>query len=113
MHRRNTIALVAILNLAVAVGPALAAKGGSKSAADPPCIVSGSTVTATALPTDQVINFMITDANGKSGWVLGFTSDGTWSVNVPAPNGATKYEFASRTWGPSGSKYSVFSSCSA
>ena len=46
------------------------------------------------------------------GWVLGFTDDGTWTVYVPARAGATTYEFVSRTWGPDGSKYDVFASCS-
>jgi hypothetical protein len=114
MFRRKTTVLIAILSLAIGVAPAFAGKGhGNATAADPPCSVSGSTVTANSLPTDQVINFMISDAGGTTGWVLGFTSDGSWSVNVPARNGTTTYEFASRTWGPGGSKYSVFSSCSA
>ena len=42
-----------------------------------------------------------------------YTHDGNWSVNVPAPNGATTYEFVSCTYGPDGSKYSVFQSCSS
>ena len=40
--------------------------------------------------------------------MLGFTDDGSWTVYVPAPNGATSYQFASKTWGPNGSKYDVF-----
>jgi hypothetical protein len=32
---------------------------------------------------------------------------------VPAPNGPTTYEFVSRTYGPDGSKYNVFQSCSS
>jgi hypothetical protein len=76
------------------------------------CSVSGNVVSATGLPTGEVINFMVTDASGTRGWVLGFTDDGTWNVYVPAPDGATTYEFASRTWGPNGSKYDVFASCS-
>ena len=46
------------------------------------CAVSGGTVNATGLPTDQAINFFITDSTGKTGWVLGFTPDGTWTVTV-------------------------------
>jgi hypothetical protein len=75
------------------------------------CSLSGSVVSATGLPTDQLINFMLTDASGTSGEVLGYTSDGTWNVSVPAPSGPTTYAFVSRTWGPSGSKYDVFASC--
>jgi hypothetical protein len=110
MLRRRMIAAVAVAGLALAVTPALPAKG--PKAQDPPCTVNGSTVSASALPTDQVINFMITDSSGTSGWVLGFTTDGSWSVTVPPANGSTTYQFVSRTWGPGGSKYTVFSSCS-
>jgi hypothetical protein len=106
--------------LAFAVSPALAGKGGNGNGhgsdagpAPASCSVSGSVVSATGLPTDQVINFMVNDASGSWGWVLGFTDDGTWTVYVPAPNGPTMYEFASRTWGPNGSKYEVFATCSA
>jgi hypothetical protein len=113
MFRRRMIALcLAIVAAVVVVAPTLAAKGGNKRG-DPPCTISGSTVSASGLPTDQVINFMISDNSGTSGWVLGYTSDGNWSVSVPAANGATTYEFASRTWGPNGSKYTTFASCSA
>ena len=103
--------------LAVAVSPALADRGGNgnghgnQSPAPAGCSVSDGVVSATGLPTGEVINFMVTDASGEWGWVLGFTDDGTWNVSVPAPNGATSYEFVSRTWGPNGSKYDVFASC--
>ena len=62
--------------------------------------------------TDEVLNFMVSDSSGTVGWVLGFTDDGTWNVDVPAPGSATTYAFVSRTWGPNVSKYSVFTSCS-
>jgi hypothetical protein len=75
------------------------------------CSVSGNVVDAVGLPTDEVINFLITDDAGTHGWVLGFTDDGTWSVTVPAPDGPTTYQFVSRTWGPDGSKYTVFAAC--
>jgi hypothetical protein len=104
--------------LAFAVSPALASKGGNgnghgndSAPAPASCSVSGNVVSATGLPTDQVINFLITDASGTWGWVLGM-SDGTWSVSVPAQNGPTTYRFVSKTWGPNGSKYTVFASCS-
>ena len=102
-------------SVAVLVTPAaIAAKGGHNAAASTaPCTFSGNVVYGTGLPTDQVINFMITDASGTWGFVLGYTHDGAWSVNVPAPNGQTKYEFVSRTYGPNGSKYTVFETCSA
>jgi len=105
------IALAALVCLAIAVPAAQA--GSRKPTSDPPCTVSGNVVSATGLPTDQVINFMVTDPSGTTGWVLGFTNDGNWSVNVPTRNGPTTYQFVSRTWGPNGSKYTVFSSCSA
>ena len=92
---------------------AYAAKGGHNATATAPCTTSGNVVYGTALPTDEVINFMITDASGTWGFVLGFTHDGNWSVNVPAPTGTTRYEFVSRTFGPNGSKYNVFQTCSA
>ena len=114
MSSNRLVALVAALSLVLAV-PALAAKGGGKGS-DPSaasCTVAGSAVNATGLPTDQVINFMVTDASGTHGWVLGHTTDGTWSVSVPARNGTTSYLFVSETWGPNGSKYNVFASCSS
>jgi hypothetical protein len=77
------------------------------------CTVDGGIVSASGLPTDQVVNFMVTDASGTSGWVLGTTWEGTWVVTVPNRDGWTEYEFASKTWGKDGSKYRVFASCSA
>jgi hypothetical protein len=102
-------------SVAALIAPvALAAKGGHNAAsATPPCTFSGNVVYGTDLPTDQVINFMITDASGTWGFVLGYTHDGNWSVNVPAPSGPTSYAFVSRTYGPDGSKYNVFQTCSA
>jgi hypothetical protein len=97
---------------ACAGGPALAKGGHNAPASAAPCTVSGNVVYGNGLPTDQVINFMVTDASGTRGFVLGYTHDGTWSVNVPAANGSTTYEFVSRTYGPNGSKYDVFQSCS-
>jgi hypothetical protein len=109
---KRTIAFV-VLSIALLVSSSVPAfaKGPNKGI-DPACVVVGNSVSTTALPTDQVINFMVTDATGTNGWVLGFTSDGTWDVTVPAQNGPTTYQFASRTWGPDGTKYNVFSSCS-
>lgn len=77
------------------------------------CSYGATKVVGTGLPTDQVINFMVTDSSGTHGWVLGYTPDGTWSVHIDPPDGQTTYEFVSRTYGPSGSKYDVFASCSS
>ena len=107
--------MCAVLMAVVAMSlPAHVAKGrgGHTTAVTFPCTVAGNVVSGSGLPTDEVINFMVTDASGTSGWVLGFTPDGTWTVNVPAATGPTTYEFASRTFGPNGSKYTVFQSCS-
>lgn len=109
MYRRKMVALAA-LGVMLGVTPAFA-KGPKVN--DPPCSVSDGMVSASGLPTDQVINFMMSDASGSSAWVLGFTHDGSWSVQVPARNGATTYLFVSRMSGQGGSKYAVFSSCSA
>ncbi len=112
MSRRTTI--LVFLSLVLTAAPALAAKGGNHNAsATAGCGFAGNVVQAAGLPTDQVINFMVTDSSGTSGWVLGFTPDGTWSVNVAAPSESTTYEFVSRTFGPNGSKYAVFTSCSS
>jgi hypothetical protein len=111
--RRKSIILAALVGLvAFPAGSYAGGNHGSRSVG-PSCVVDGNIVTATQLPTDQVINFMVTDAGGTTGWVLGFTDIGVLSVTVPWPNGPTTYQFVSRTWGPGGSKYNVFSSCSA
>jgi hypothetical protein len=110
---RSTRALVAVLGLALAVAPAVAAKGGKNPLPPAGCSVSAGVVRATGLPTDQVVNFLLTSSSGTTGWVLGFTTDGTWSVNVPAPAGPTTYQFVGKTSGPGGSRYDVFASCSA
>jgi len=107
--------LIVLLAFGLVAGTTFAAKGGNggnpnRQAAS--CQVDGDVVSATGLPTDEVINFMVTDEDGTWGWVLGFTWEGTWSVTVPERSGPTTYEFVSRTWGPDGSKYTVFSSCS-
>jgi hypothetical protein len=114
MNRLIMLAVMSSVLLAFIAPSDVAARGGKPNGAlTASCSVSGTTVSATGLPTDQVINFMISDSNGTRGWVLGYTWDGTFSTSVPAPNGPTSYAFVSRTWGPDGSKYSVFASCSA
>jgi hypothetical protein len=90
--------------------------GKGQGNADPPpagCSYSNGWVTATGLPTGVILNFQYTDATGSHGWVLGVTDSGWWSLSVPAPNGPTSYQFLSKTWGPNGSKYTVYASCSA
>ena len=111
---KRSLAVAALATAAVLSSPlpASAAPKGHGATGSASCSVAGSVVTAAGLPTDQVINFLVTDGTGTSGWVLGYTPDGTWSVNVPAANGPTTYQFVSRTWGPSGSKYNVFAACS-
>ncbi len=113
MHRKTALAGVSVALLAFAVPPALAGRGGSKGNDPAPasCRVDGNMVEASGLPTGQVINFMITDASGSDGWVLGYTTDGTWNVMVTAATSPTTYQFISQTWGPNGSKYSVFATC--
>jgi hypothetical protein len=114
-NKSIALILLSVAILVFAVPSALAGKGGAKGNAPAAnsCLVTGGTVQASGLPTDQVINFMISNSSGTSGWVLGYTWDGTFSANVPTPNGPTTYEFVSRTWGNNGSNYTVFASCSA
>ena len=87
--------------------------GGGNAPTAAGCTVSGDVVQATGLPTGQLINFMVDTSTGSTGWVLGYTTDGTWPVSVPARSGATTYQFVSVTSGPNGSKYTVYASCSA
>lgn len=119
---RHVTLIVAVVALAFAA-PAFSGKGGNGNSGgggngnttSPPsgsCTVGSNSVTGTGLPTDEVINFIVTDSSGARGWVLGYTSSGTWWVPVDPPSGPTTYEFVSRTFGPSGSKYNVFASCS-
>jgi len=75
--------------------------------------VSGYLLNATGLPTDAVINLVVSDADGTWSRGLGFTADGTWSVVVADPTSPTTYEFVSTTFGKDGSKYWVYASCSA
>ena len=109
-------AMLSLIVVALISGTTMAGRGkgaNNQAAANAGCSVDGTTVTATGLPTDQVLNFMVTDASGTTGWVLGWTDTGSWSEPVDARSGSTTYEFTSKTWGPNGSKYTVFASCSA
>ena len=107
--------LITLLMFGLLAGTTLAAKGGAGNQLSGPttCVVEGNVVTAAGLPSDQVINFMVTDARGTWGWALGFAGDEAWGISVPDRSGSTTYEFASRTWGKGGSKYAVFSRCYA
>lgn len=114
---RYLTTMVAVLALAFAA-PALSGKGGNGNGnanREPTgsCTVDGNVVHGTGLPTWTVMNFMVTDSNGTSGWVIGFTSDGTRSIDVPDRDGPTTYEFAGETYGKDGAKYDVYASCSA
>lgn len=110
MRRHLILAFVTLAAIGISVPAAQARPRATPAAAA--CTVAGSVVTAAGLPTDQVVNFMLTDSTGTSGWVLGFTTDGAWSVSVPPANGPTSYQFVSRTWGPNGSHFTVFATCS-
>ena len=106
------VALLALLSLASVASAGTRARTEAGAAS---CTVSGNVVQATGLPSDVVLNFMMSDADGWYGWGLGYTWDGTgaWSVTVPDRKGPTTYEFASTTFGKAGSKYWVYASCSA
>lgn len=126
---RHITLIIAILALAIAA-PAIAGKGGngngnggngggsgggsggSDVTASGSCSVNGNVVTGTNLPNWTLMNFMVTDASGTSGWVLGYTDDGTFDVAVPDRIGPTTYEYAGVTYGKDGTKYDVFATCS-
>jgi hypothetical protein len=112
---RKTIALLFAAALCLAVVLPLASAGTRRpqaAANTGGCSVDGNVVRATGLPVDVLLNFIVSDANGGWGQVLGF-SDGTWSVNVPDRSGPTTYQFTSVTWGKDGKKFDVYAQCSA
>jgi hypothetical protein len=126
---RHISLIIAVLALAIAA-PAIAGKGGNGNGgnggggnggggggndvtASGSCSVNGNVVDGTNLPNWTLMNFMVTDSSGTTGWVVGYTDDGTRSINVPDRTGATTYEFAGVTYGKDGAKYDVFASCSA
>ena len=114
MSRRAIFSLIILGLTLAAASTALAGKGngGKSSPVAASCTASGGLVQAKGLPTDQVINFMVTTAANTTGWVLGFTPDGTWSVYTPTTSGTT-YQFVSKTSGVGGTRYDVFASCTA
>ena len=87
--------------------------GGNVTPPSASCSVDGNVVTGTNLPNWTLMNFMITDSSGTTGWVIGYTDDGTRAIDVPDRTGPTTYEFAGETYGKDGAKYAVFASCSA
>ena len=109
--------LIAVLVGGLIVGTAFGAKGGkgngNNALAVTACQVDGNVVSAGGLPTNEVINFMVTDSSGTWGWVLGLTDGDYWKTTVPDRTGPTTYEFASRTFGNNGTKYHTYASCSA
>jgi hypothetical protein len=116
MFKSRNFAVVAVVAVVACLSFASVASAGTRSqsaAGAGSCSVSGNVVEATGLPTDAVINFMMSDADGKYGWALGITWEGTWSLTVPDRTGPTTYEFVSTTYGKGGSKYLVYASCSA
>src|SRR5688572_9740098 len=116
MFKSRTLASAAVVALLASLSFASVASAGPRkqtnAEAAAACTVSGNVVTATGLPHDVILNFMMSDADGKYGWALGLTWDGTgeWAVNVPDREGATTYEFVSETFGKGGSKYIVYAS---
>jgi hypothetical protein len=126
---RRTTLIVAVVALAIAA-PAIAGKGGNGNenggggsnggggggnlTASDSCLLSGTTLSATGLPNGVLLNLIVSDQSGGWSQVLGYSDIGSWSLTVPPPSGATRYEFSSRTWGPSGSPhYDVYASCSS
>ena len=125
---RHITLIITALALAIAA-PAIAGKGGVPGGngnggngsgggggdvtASGSCTVNGSVVNGTGLPNWTLMNFMVTDSSGTTGWVIGYTDDGTRSIDVPDRTGPTTYEFAGETYGKGGTKYDVVASCSA
>lgn len=111
---RRALVLALVTGVALLLpSPATAAKKGPNATSAATCAVDGTTVSASGLPTDEVINFMVTDSSGTYGWALGITWEGTWTLSVPVADEPTTYQFVSRTWGNDGSRYTVFAACSA
>ena len=102
------VALILVPTQALAGG-----HGNGNREASATCRVEGNTVISESLPVDVLINFMVTDTDGKTGWVLGKTSSGYWAVGVPDRTSDTTYEFVGKTYGRNGAKYRVYASCDA
>jgi hypothetical protein len=117
MFNSRKLVLAAVVALLVSLSVTSAAPAAPSrdrlAAGTASCTVSGNVVDVTGLPTDYVVNFMVSDAGGTYGWVLGYSIEGALSVPVPTRTGPTTYEFASTTYSKDGSKYLVYASCSA
>ena len=94
-------------------GTTLAAPGGNGKVVTGACAVDGTTVHGWSLPDWELMNFMVTDTSGTTGWVIGFTDNGERWISVPARSGPTRYEFTGRTYGKDGKKCDVYASCTA
>jgi hypothetical protein len=107
------IAVVLALLLGVATAAVAAppeGKGKNALMLSGSCWVDGTVVHATGLPSDEVINFWITNPDGgHDGWVLGHSS--WWNVSVPERTGSTLYQFISRQMGKEGKQFTVFAEC--
>lgn len=107
--------MTGVVALVLAVGASAAAappegKGKNALTLSGTCAVDGTVVHATGLPSDEVINFWITNPDGgHDGWVLGYSS--WWHVNVPDRTGSTLYQFISRQKGKDGKQFTVFAEC--
>jgi hypothetical protein len=97
-RRRYVMAMILCVVVSGIAAPAFAAKGGNGSHGNSvlaaSCVAVDGVVTGSGLPTNEVVNFMVTDSSGTTGWVLGYTWDGTFSVRVPATSAPTTYEFS-------------------
>jgi hypothetical protein len=121
---RHITLIISVLALAVAA-PAIAGKGGVPggngsgsgggsghvTTGSGACTVDGDVINGTGVPNWTLMNFMVTDSSGT--WVIGYTDDGTRSIDVPVRTGQTTYEFTGVTYGKDGAKYDVFATCSA
>lgn len=69
-------------------------------------------LTATGLPTDQVINLLVHRSGGTLAYsvVLGYTTDGAWTAWVPPAYRWPGFvaDFTGRTSGKDGTKYHVY-----
>jgi hypothetical protein len=122
-HRRRLLgatteaSLIVLLAFGLIAGTTFAAKGGNGKGPAPKepagsCQVDGNVVHGWNLPVWELMNFMVTDASGTSGWVIGYTDTGDRSITVPAQTGPTTYQFTGRTSGADGTKYDVYATCS-
>jgi hypothetical protein len=115
--RQHLLIIASAATVAFAVSSAASATNSFAAARVPQgmCSYANGVVSAVGLPTGQVLNFLVNDNTTgiQTGWVLGISDNGTWQVDVTPPTSSTTYEFISKTWGPNGSKYTVYDECTA